>query len=281
MVSANSSTRAGGLASAATGMRPMRNGASQAMTRRSLRTRTRHRGPLDLDHDRGAVEQGGRVHLGDGGGGQAPVVDAGEDVVEGPTQVLLDHPADLVPGLGRHLVPQLAELGHQLGGEDALARGDDLAQLDVGGAQPLGRPAQPGREDRRGRAGGPVGGGSGGPTATPRWRTTSTTLGPGRQSRRGASARAATGGSSSAAPVPGAASSCARARPARGARRRTLRGADRAATAACRASRPVWCLGRPNPEVERRLGPGELVQPCGRGGRPGSGHRRRTRRSSR
>ena len=38
MVSAKSSTSAGGLASAAILMRPMRNGASQAMTRRSLRT---------------------------------------------------------------------------------------------------------------------------------------------------------------------------------------------------------------------------------------------------
>ena len=38
IVSANSSTRAGGLASAATGMRPTVNGAIHAMTRRSLCT---------------------------------------------------------------------------------------------------------------------------------------------------------------------------------------------------------------------------------------------------
>ena len=39
MVSAKSSTSAGGLASAATGMRPTRWGANQAMTARSWRTR--------------------------------------------------------------------------------------------------------------------------------------------------------------------------------------------------------------------------------------------------
>ena len=65
MVSANSSTSAGGLARAATGIRPTRRGAIQLMAARSRRTRRGHVGPLHLDHDglagaRGAPRGPGR-----------------------------------------------------------------------------------------------------------------------------------------------------------------------------------------------------------------------------
>ena len=48
--------------------------------------------------------------------------------------------------LGRDLVAQLLELGHQLVGEQALERRDDLAELHVGRAELLERPPQPPRE---------------------------------------------------------------------------------------------------------------------------------------
>ena len=65
MVSANSSTRAGGLASAATGIRPIRRGASQLMAAMSRSHQARHLGPLHLDHHFFAGAQAGGVDLGD------------------------------------------------------------------------------------------------------------------------------------------------------------------------------------------------------------------------
>ena len=156
IVSANSSTRAGGLASAATGMRPTRCGASHAITARSWRTR-RDRGALDLHHHRRPVAQRGRVHLGDGGGGQRGVVHGGEHRPDGPAQLFEEHALDDRPRLGGDLVAAPLELGDQLGREDAVARGDDLAQLDVGRAELLGRDAQPARDPGdRGRAAAPA-----------------------------------------------------------------------------------------------------------------------------
>ncbi len=103
----------------------------------------RHRRALDLDHDRGAVEQSGRVHLGDGGGSQGGVLDRGERGGEWPAELLGEDLLDDRPRFGGDLVATPLELGHQLRREDAVTRGDDLAQLDVGRAQPLGRHPQP------------------------------------------------------------------------------------------------------------------------------------------
>ena len=146
MVSANSSTRAGGLARAATGMRPTSSGASQLMAARSRPDHLGHGGALHLDDHPLAGEQAGRVDLGDGGGGQGHGIDRGEQRVEGPAEVLLDDPADHGEGLGRDPVAQQPELVDQLLGEEPFARGEDLAQLDVGGSQPLEGPAQPARQ---------------------------------------------------------------------------------------------------------------------------------------
>ena len=111
----------------------------------------RHRRPLHLDHHRRPVEQRGGVHLRDGGGGQRCAPDRGEDRGDGPTEVLDEHALDDRPRLGRHLVAAPLELGHELGREDAVARGDDLAQLDVGRSQVLCRHPQAVRDagDRR------------------------------------------------------------------------------------------------------------------------------------
>ena len=63
--------------------------------------------------------------------------------LERAAEVDLDDRADVGERLGRHLVAQQLELGDQLVGEQALAAGDDLAELDVGRAEPLERGAQP------------------------------------------------------------------------------------------------------------------------------------------
>ena len=96
-----------------------------------------HVAPLDLDHHPLAGPQGGRVDLGDGGRGDGHPVEGDEHVGQRPAEVLLDGPPDGGEGLGRDPVPQEPELLDQLLGEDPLARGDDLAQLDVGRPQPL------------------------------------------------------------------------------------------------------------------------------------------------
>jgi hypothetical protein len=97
----------------------------------------RHGGALDLHDDRGAVEEGGGVHLGDGGSGEGGVLHRGEGGGEGATELLVEDLLDDRPGLGRDLVAAPLELGHQLGREDAVARSDDLPQLYVGRAQLL------------------------------------------------------------------------------------------------------------------------------------------------
>ena len=61
----------------------------------------------------------------------------------GRAEVVLDHLAHGVERLGRDLIAALLELGDQLGREQPLAAGDDLAELDVGRAEPLGRAPQP------------------------------------------------------------------------------------------------------------------------------------------
>ena len=70
----------------------------------------------------------------------------GEDVLQRDAEVFLDHLADDFERLGGHLIAALLELLDQLGREQPLAAGDDLAELDVGRAEPFGGTAQPGRD---------------------------------------------------------------------------------------------------------------------------------------
>jgi hypothetical protein len=105
-----------------------------------------HLGALDLDHHVLAGPQRGGVDLGDRRGRQRLLVEAVEHLPQGPAEVLLHHLADRLPRLGWHLVTALLELGDQRLGEDALTGGDDLAELDVGRAEPLRRMPQPTRQ---------------------------------------------------------------------------------------------------------------------------------------
>src|SRR5262249_3662228 len=69
-------------------------------------------------------------------------LEVAEDFFERPTELGLDDRADRLPALGRYLVAALLELGDQLLGEEPVTAGDDLTELDVGGAEPLGCDAQ-------------------------------------------------------------------------------------------------------------------------------------------
>ena len=113
-------------------------------------------GALDLDRHLLTGRQGGQVDLGDGGGGHRHAVEVGEDPVQGCAQVLLDHRPHVFEGHRGDPVAQLGELLDQFVGEHVLAGRDDLAQLDVGGAEGLeGVSEASGQAGHRGGAPGP------------------------------------------------------------------------------------------------------------------------------
>jgi hypothetical protein len=99
----------------------------------------RHVGPLDLDHNLFAGSQPGGVHLGDRRRRQRGLVDPLEHLVQWTPEVLLDRGPHGVERLRLDLVAALLELRDQLIGEQALAGGDDLAELDVARSERLGR----------------------------------------------------------------------------------------------------------------------------------------------
>ena len=105
-------------------------------------------GALDLDDDVLARDQAGGVHLGDRGGGDRLGGERLEDLAERPSEVGLDGPADVVERLGGHLVAAALELLDQLAGEDALAGGDDLPELDERRTERLDGQTQPSRTAR-------------------------------------------------------------------------------------------------------------------------------------
>ena len=91
--------------------------------------------PLHLHDDLLAGVQRGGVHLRDRRGRERHPVELGEHRFERAAQVFLDHlrarrrRSRRAPGRGK------LELAHELFGEQALAGGDDLAELDVGRAE--------------------------------------------------------------------------------------------------------------------------------------------------
>ncbi len=102
-----------------------------------------HRGALDLDDHPLAGSEGCRVDLGDRRGGQRGAFEVGEDILEGSSELALDGGPDRAERFRGHLVAALLELAHQLFGEQALTRGDDLAELDVRRSEVFGGDAQP------------------------------------------------------------------------------------------------------------------------------------------
>ena len=116
-VSANSSTSAGGLASAATGIRPIRRGASHERAAMSSRNSCATRGRCTFTTTSSPVRRPGGVHLGDRGRRDGGLVEPLEQLLERAAEVDLDDGPHVVERLRRHLVAQELELRDQLVGE--------------------------------------------------------------------------------------------------------------------------------------------------------------------
>ena len=111
--------------------------------------------PLHLHHDFFAGAQARRVHLRDRRGRDRRAVESLEHVVERAAEIELHDPAHDVERLGRHAVAEQLELGDELRREEALAAGDDLAELDVGGPERGERVPEPAGRARAGRTSAP------------------------------------------------------------------------------------------------------------------------------
>ena len=147
MVSANSSTSAGGLASAATGMRPTRNGAIHAIASMSRRTESRDLRPLHLDDDLlAAAQRAPRAPARSTRRRGTARRSARRRCSSGAPRSSSTTRRTTANGSGRHLVAAALELLDQLVREEALARRHDLAELDVRRAEPLEGAAQPARQ---------------------------------------------------------------------------------------------------------------------------------------
>ena len=92
-------------------------------------------GPLDLDDDLLAGVQGRVVHLRDRGRREGLVLERLEQLGRLVAQLLLEQLVHFVGVGGRDRVEQAAELPRQRLAERARAGRDDLAELDVRGAQ--------------------------------------------------------------------------------------------------------------------------------------------------
>ena len=146
IVSANSSTSAGGLASAATGIRPTRCGASHAIARRSVCTRRPTAGRCTFTTTSSPVCSRAAWTWAIDAAAIARPVERGEHLLERPSELALDGGPHDVERLGRHLVAAALELLDQLGREQALAGRDDLAELDERRAERLGGQPQAARQ---------------------------------------------------------------------------------------------------------------------------------------
>ena len=142
IVSANSSTSAGGLASEAIGIRPTRNGAIQLITRRSLCTRRATAARCTLTTTSSPVSSVAACTWAIEAAASGVVSNVANTSSRRRAEVGLDHQAHRVERLGGHLVAAQLELGDQLLGEQALAAGDDLPELDVRRPEALGGGAQ-------------------------------------------------------------------------------------------------------------------------------------------
>ena len=82
------------------------------------------------------------MDLGYGRGSERMMVDGREHRREGPAELLDQDSFDDGPRFGPDPVPAPLELRHELRGEDAVTRSNDLTELDIGRPQLLGRYAE-------------------------------------------------------------------------------------------------------------------------------------------
>ena len=152
MVSANSSTRAGGFARAATGMRPTRCGAIHAITAMSRSMRSRTRGRCTLTTTSSPLARVATCTWAIEAAASGASSKRRNTSLERPAEILLHDAAHGLEGLGRHLVAAELELLDELRREQAPPRGDDLGELDVRGAEALEGAPQAAREPAGRRA---------------------------------------------------------------------------------------------------------------------------------
>ena len=115
IVSANSSTRAGGLASAATGIRPTRCGANHAIVWRSVRTRRATVGRWTLTTTSSPVRSVAAWTWAIDAAASAVSSIHSKTSCDRAAEVLLDRRPHGVERLGLDLIAALLELGDQLG----------------------------------------------------------------------------------------------------------------------------------------------------------------------
>ena len=85
--------------------------------------------------------QRGAIDLTDARGGDGLLIEGGEELLHGVPELFLDARPDVLPGQRGHIVLQLRELFGEVRRHEVAARGEDLAGLDEGRAEPLERMA--------------------------------------------------------------------------------------------------------------------------------------------
>ena len=142
MVSANSSTNAGGLAERGHGDAPDEEGRQPRHDLEVLMHEHRDRRSLHLHDDVLTRAQPSPMHLRDRRGCQRLALERREHRVQWRAQLRLHDGPHVLERLGRHLVAELLELTDQFLGKQPFTAADDLSELDVGRTQPLGRDSQ-------------------------------------------------------------------------------------------------------------------------------------------
>ena len=142
-VSANSSTSAGGFASAATGMRPTSRGASQESAAMSSRKRCATCGRCTLTTTSSPVRSRAACTWAIEAAAMRRLVERLEQFLERTAEVDLHHCPHVGERFRRHLIAQQLELVDQLVGEETLAARDDLAELHVARTEPFEGQPQP------------------------------------------------------------------------------------------------------------------------------------------
>src|SRR5262249_8082748 len=108
-------------------------------------------GTLDLDDHLFAPGQPRRMHVRDRCRRDRRLVEGREGTRDRHAEIFLDDAPHDGERLSRNLVAAALELVDQLGRKQSLARGDDLAELDVGRAEPLERTPEAARKPSTGR----------------------------------------------------------------------------------------------------------------------------------
>lgn len=92
-------------------------------------------GAADLERDGAAVGETGVMHLGDGGGGNRLGIEAGEDVLPGPSPFGAEDRLNFREWERFDVIAEGAQLLQVAFGEKIRARGEELTEFDEGGSE--------------------------------------------------------------------------------------------------------------------------------------------------